>query len=365
MGIKGRGSLTSTANRVTIIELVKEAVASGARQHLACEEVGLSERTFQRWCKAGEQGTDQRPVTKRPEPANKLTEEERKEILKIVNQPEFKSLPPSEIVPILADQGTYIASESTFYRVMRQAGEQNHRGRCKAPSSKPKSTHCATAPNRVWSWDITYLPGPAKGLYFYLYLILDIFSREIVGWEVWLEESAEHASQLIRRTVMAQNITRQEEPLVLHSDNGSPMKGASMLETLYQLGITPSRSRPRVSNDNPYSESIFRTCKYRPSYPIGGFATIDDARKWVMEFVHWYNHNHHHSGIKFLTPHQRHSGQGEEILRKRHQLYEAAKTHHPARWTRQTRNWTLPKEVWLNPEKSLVEEQSETKTDAS
>ena len=200
------------------------------------------------------------------------------------------------------------------------------------------------------------LPGPVRGIYFYLYLILDIFSRDIVGWEVWVEESAENASQLIRRAVMAQNITRQEGPLVLHSDNGSPMKGSSMLETLYQLGITPSRSRPRVSNDNPYSESIFRTCKYRPNYPIGGFATINDSRTWVKEFVHWYNYNHHHSGIKFLTPHQRHSGQGEEILKKRHLLYEAAKARHPLRWTRQTRDWTLINEVWLNPEKSQVDD---------
>lgn len=165
-----------------------------------------------------------------------------------------------------------------------------------------------------YSWDITYLPGPAKGLYFYLYLILDIFSRKIVGWEVWTEETAEHASHLIRRTVMSENITRQNEPLVLHSDNGSPMKRASMLETLYQLGITPSRSRPRVSNDNPYSEAIFRTCKYCPSYPAGGFANIKDARIWVKEFANWYNYKHCHSGIKFLTPYQRHSGQGEEVL---------------------------------------------------
>lgn len=247
----------------------------------------------------------------------------------MVHQPALQSLPPSQIVPILADQGIYLASESTMYRVMRQAEEQHHRGRSKAPSSKPISTHCATDPNRVWSWDITYLPGPARGLYFYLYLILDIFSRDIVGWEVWTEETAEHASHLIRRAVMSQKITQQAEPLVLHSDNGSPMKGASMLETLYQLGITPSRSRPRVSNDNPYSESIFRTCKYCPSYPAGGFATLEAARVWVKEFVHWYNYNHRHSGIKFLTPHQRHSGQGEEILAKRHQLYEAAKAKHP------------------------------------
>lgn len=365
MGNKGRGSLTSTANRDIIIKLVEEAVTSGASQQKACEEIGISARTLQRWCKAGAPQADQRPVAKRPEPANKLTKEERKEILEIIHQPEYQSLPPSQIVPKLADQGTYIASESTFYRIMHEAGEQNHRGRSKTPTSKPKSTHCATEPNRVWSWDITYLPGPAKGLYFYLYLILDIYSRDIVGWEVWAEESAENSSQLIRRAVLAQNITRQESPLVLHSDNGSPMKGATMLETLYQLGITPSRSRPRVSNDNPYSESIFKTCKYRPSYPNKGYATINEARKWVKEFVQWYNYNHQHSGIKFLTPHQLHSGQGEKILEKRHELYEAARARHPERWTGQTRNWTLTKEVWLNPEKTRENDESESKTDAS
>ncbi|MBP2658117.1 MAG: hypothetical protein H6Q69_1149 [Firmicutes bacterium] len=256
MGTAGRGSLTSTANRATTIQLVEEAVASGARRRKACDEIGLSERTLQRWCKAGASAADQRPLAKRPIPANKLSVEEREAILAIVNQPEFQSVPPSQIVPTLADQWTYIASESTMYRVMRQAGEQNHRGRSKAPTSNLKSTHCATESNRVWTWDITYLPGPAKGLYFYLYLILDIFSREIVGWEVWPEETAENSSRLIRRAVLAQKITCQEDPLVLHSDNGSPMKGVSMMETLYQLGITPSRSRPSVSNDNPYSESI-------------------------------------------------------------------------------------------------------------
>lgn len=287
----------------------------------------------------------------RPEPANKLTEAECQTILKVVNQPEFQSMPPSQIVPMLADRQIYVASESTVYRVMRKAGAQHHRGRSKTPSIKPKSTHCAIAPNQVWSWDITYLPGPIKGLHFYLYLILDIYSRNIVGWEVWVEETAENASQLIRRAVLAQNITMRDTPLVLHSDNGSPMKGSTMLETLYQLGITPSRSRPRVSNDNPYSESVFRTCKYCSSYPSNGFANLNDARAWVKEFVHWYNYKHHHSGIKFLTPHQRHYGLGETILENRHQLYEAAKANHPERWSRQTRNWSLSNEVWLNPEK--------------
>jgi putative transposase len=335
--------------------LVEEAVANGARQREACKEIGLSARTLQRWCKEGAPAADQRPLAERPEPANKLTEQEQKAILEVVNKAEFQSLPPSQIVPILADRGIYIASESTIYRILHEAQEQHHRGRYKAPVAKPISTHCTTEPNRVWSWDITYLPGPAKGLYFYLYLILDIYSRYIVGWEVWEEESAEYASVLVRRAAMAQSITRQEQPLILHSDNGSPMKGATMLETLYNLGITPSRSRPRVSNDNPYSESIFRTCKYCSSYPSNGFATINESRQWVKEFVHWYNFYHRHSGIKFLTPHQRHSGQGEEILIKRHQLYEEAKAKHPARWTRQTRDWSIGNEVWLNPEKSQKE----------
>jgi len=360
LGTNGRGSLTSTVNRALSIELVNEAVANGARRHKACKIIGFSERTLQRWSKEGNE--DQRPLAQRPPPTNKLSDKECETILEVVNQPEFQSLPPSQIVPILADQGIYLASESTMYRVLRQADEQNHRGRSKSPTSKPKSTHCATGPNLVWTWDISYLVGPIKGLYFYLYLILDIFSRDIVGWEVWPEETAENASQLIRRAVLAQKLAHRIEPLVLHSDNGSPMKGATMLKTLQELGITPSRSRPSVSNDNPYSESMFRTCKYYPSYPTNGFATIEEARIWVEKFVYWYNYQHRHSGINFLTPHQRHSGQGEEVLAKRHQVYESAKAKHPERWSGKTRDWSIPAEVWLNPEKPKDKEETRLKT---
>jgi putative transposase len=178
---------------------------------------------------------------------------------------------------------------------------------------------------------LTSLPGPAKGIYYYLYLVLDLYSRKIIAWEIWLEESAENASTLVRRGVLKEQRTAVSEPLVLHSDNGSPMKGASLLETLYSLGITPSRSRPRVSNDNPYAESIFRTCKYRPNYPLGGFTDLTQAREWVLAFVHWYNYEHRHSGLKFLTPHQRHSGMDQDILEKRQKLYEKAKAAHPER----------------------------------
>ncbi len=339
-----------------ILELVAEAVQSGARQYKACEELGVTPRTLQRWASPDASTEDRRPFADRPEPLHKLTGEEKALILETVHSPEFASMPPSQIVPALADQGVYLASESSFYRTLREAAEQNHRGRAQEPRHLTKAEHCATAPNRVWSWDITYLPGPVKGLFYYLYLFLDIFSRNIVGWEVWEEESAEYASQLIARVCLSQGILSQPTPLVLHSDNGSPMKGSTMLETLYRLGITPSRSRPSVSNDNPYSESLFRTCKYRPGYPSKGFATLEEARNWVARFVEWYQFAHRHSGLNFVTPYQFHSGKAVDILASRHALYQAAREKNPLRWRRNTRNWKPPTEVWLNPRENNHDE---------
>ena len=229
---------------------------------------------------------------------------------------------PCEIVPALADEGIYIASESTFYRVLREEKMLNHRGRSEAPKHNRPSTYSATAPNQVYMWDITYLNGPHKGMFYYLYLFSDLYDRSIVGWEVYEEESADYASSLIKRICLKQG-RLTTEPLVLHSDNGSPMKGATMLATLYQLGITPSNSRPRVSNDNPYAESLFKTLKYRPNYQPKGFETLEEAREWVSLFVKWYNHDHHHSGLNFLTPYQRRSGSSDKILSKRKEVYEA------------------------------------------
>jgi len=211
-------------------------------------------------------------------------------------------------------------------------------------------------------WDITWLPGPAKGIYFYLYLILDLFSRKVVAWEIWLEESAENASILVRRGVLSEQCVLSRQPFVLHSDNGSPMKGASLLETLYSLGITPSKSRPRVSNDNPYVESFFRTCKYRPEYPYKGFGSLSEAREWVQRFVKWYNFEHRHSGLNFITPNQRHSGAAENILKKRQHVYTEAKAAHPERWSRGIRNWNLENQVWLNPERVSIEPEVEKRT---
>jgi putative transposase len=341
--------MISALDREKAVMLIKEAVENGARLVKACSEIGISTRTFNRW--RDNCYIDKRTSCNRPEPANKLSVEEEQEILKIINKEEFASLPPSQIVPALADRGIYIASESTFYRVMGKHDEQHHRGRSKEPIKRPIATHKATAPNQVYMWDITYLNGFIKGVHYYLYMISDLFSRKIVGWEVWEEESAEHASELIRKTVISEKIALRDYPLVLHSDNGSPMKGATMLETLYNLGIIPSRSRPRVSNDNPYAESLFKTMKYRPNYQPKGFESLDEARQWVKWFVNWYNNDHKHSGINFVSPNQQHTGKSKEILDKRHEVYESAKKLHPERWTRATRDWSQVDEVWLNPEK--------------
>ena len=341
------------------IQLIDEAVDHGAGLSKACEYLGITERTYYRWQSLNRKHhsyEDRRAYADHSDPVNKLTPEERQKVIDTVNEERFASMPPCEIVPTLADEGQYIASESTFYRILREEKMQNHRGRSQEPGKHGKPTsYVATAPNQVWTWDITDLRGPIKGLFFYLYLIIDLFSRDIVGWEVWEEESADHASVLIRRACLAQGrLTTM--PLVLHSDNGSPMKGATMLETLYALGITPSNSRPRVSNDNPYSESLFKTLKYRPNYQPKGFETIEEARKWCNDFVQWYRYEHHHSGIKFLTPAERHSGKSGEILANRVKVYEAAKAAHPERWNgRRTRNWDNIEEVYLNPDKKYEE----------
>jgi len=335
-------------DREKACQLIQEAVQSGARQSKACACVGISERTYQRWVKSGSVIFDGRPTAQRQPPGNKLSEAERSAILAVCHEPEFSSLPPSQIVPRLADEGRYLASESSFYRVLHDASEQHHRGRAQAPSTpRPAPSHCAMAPCEVWSWDITWLRGPVRGMFFYLYMIVDLYSRKIVGWEVHDRELADHASTLIRRAMLAEGCIGN--PLVLHADNGSPQKGSTMKATLEALGIMASYSRPRVSDDNAYSESLFRTCKYRPDYPQGGFTDIVAARQWVYRFVQWYNFEHRHSAIKFVTPYQRHCGLDHAILSQRQTVYEQAKQRRPERWSGTTRNWDPIAEVWLNP----------------
>lgn len=335
------------------MDLIDEAVEAGARQFKACEVLEIDLRTLQRWRALAEEKrlADRRKgaATERT-PANKLSDEERQWILATCRQPEFQSLPPSQIVPRLADKGEYIASESSFYRVLREADQVHQRGRAQGPRTpaKPEGFQ-ATGPNQVWSWDITFLAASIRGAFYRLYLILDIFSRKIVGWEVHENESADHASVLIRKACLSEGI--HEDGLVLHADNGGPMKGATMLATLQRLGVVPSFSRPSVSDDNPYSESLFRTLKYAPAYPSQPFERIEDARQWVYSFVQWYNHEHCHSGIRYVTPDQRHRGVDGELLKQREAVYEAARQRNPKRWSGKTRNWSPVTEVWLNPPK--------------
>jgi transposase InsO family protein len=347
--------MISAPDRRHAVELIDEAVAAGASRKKACEELEISPRTYRRWRLDGGVKADGRPQAKRPEPANKLSAQERRQILNVCNREEYSSLPPSQIVPALADKGIYIASEASFYRVLRDADQVHRRGKAQAPRtvSKPQG-HQANAPNQVWSWDITYLATRVAGVFFRLYLVMDIYSRKIVGWEVHENETADQAALLIRKACLAEGV--HEAGLVLHSDNGSPMKGVTMLATLQRLGIVPSFSRPSVSNDNPYSESLFGTMKYTPAFPSKPFESLAAARAWVDAFVRWYNQEHCHSAIRFVTPAARHSGEEHAILDNRIAVYEAAKARNPERWSGEIRNWTPLGTVWLNPENPEAEE---------
>ncbi len=327
-----------------IVDLIDEAVTAGARLEKACGILGLSVRTIERWLCAGV-GEDRRTGPHTP-PAHQLTDGEKQKVLAAANSPEFRNKSPKQIVPTLADRGEYIASESSFYRVLREAGQLAHRGRARPPrASKPKEL-VASRPNQVWCWDITYLRAPVRGTFYFLYLIVDVFSRKIVGWSVHEEESQDLAVDMIDSAIRVENVP--EDTLVLHADNGGPMKGSTMLATLQRLGIVPSFSRPRVSDDNAYAEALFRTLKYRPDYPRKPFASLEHASRWTEDFVRWYNAEHLHSAIRYVTPDDRHAGRDVAILAARHAVYRAAKARNSRRWSRDTRNWTPVGEVALN-----------------
>lgn len=346
----GRGRLVSFNERCQAIALIKEASAAGARRQQACEILGLTIRTLERWEKDKSQGDMRQTATRMV--ANKLTGEQRNMVLNIANSHLYQHLPPSKIVPMLADNGQYIASESTFYRILRDAKQLTHRMISRPAQHKRPEAHTAHQPNQVWSWDISYLPTLVQGLFFYLYFIIDIYSRKIVGWSVHERENSEHAAMLIKQACLDEKV--QLGQLVLHSDNGTPMKGVTQLVMLQELGVIPSFSRPSVSDDNPYSEALFRTAKYHNSFPwLDKFATIMEARIWGEKFVQWYNNEHLHSALKFVTPQQRHSGDDHAIRIKRHAVYQMAKQQNPERWSGQTRNWLVNKIPTLNPNRKI------------
>ena len=324
------------------MELFATAQTNGARLWRACQVVGLSRRTVQRWrsqkvCRDRRKG----PKTK---PKNALSEPERTRILKKVNTPELRGLTPHQIVPRLADRGVYLASESTIYRLLHEQKQVAHREPSRPRTRRSKPSQKAMGPNQLWSWDITYLGTTVKGRFIFLYLVLDVWSRKIVGWSVHWEQNASHASDLMEQSTVGLDA----EGLVLHSDNGGPMKGATMLATLQKLGVLASFSRPHVSDDNAYSESLFRTLKYRPGYPTKPFDKLEEAQAWLGGFVDWYNDEHLHSAIRFLTPSQRHAQQGPAILAKRRAVYDAARELNPGRWAGRIRNWEPVGAVHLN-----------------
>jgi transposase InsO family protein len=335
-----------------VLSLVDDAVRAGARQAMACDLLGIDERSLQRW-REKEVGDDMRAGPKSA-PGNKLTPKERELILEVSNLPEHRDLSPKQIVPRLADQGRFIASESSFYRVLREERQIHHREQSRAAAHSRPRELAATAPNQVWSWDITYLPSPVKGVFFYLYLVLDVFSRKIVGWEVYQNESADNAREMIARTCSDESVQRDQ--VSLHQDNGAPMKCGTFLALLQTLGVAPSFSRPGVSDDNPFVESLFRTLKYRPEYPNRPFASLEAARAYVGRFVHWYNSQHLHGEIRFVTPAARHEGADVAILERRTAVYERARARRPDRWSRGVRDWSPIDRVVLNPRVAVAAE---------
>ena len=357
LGGKG-GRLISFPDRQKYCALVDEAVQSGARQKVACKLVGITARTYQRWNQGEKLSKDQRCYNNAPV-HNKLSVLVQQEILTVINQPEYRTLTPYQIVPTLLDKGRYIASESSFYRVMRAHNQLKHRGKETSAQRKKPKPLIANGPNEIYSWDITYLLSPIKGEYYYLYMVMDVYSRKIVGSQVYDCESSSYAADLIQDIVFREKIDRDQ--LVIHSDNGSPMKGATLRAKMIDLAIAPSYSRPRVSNDNPYSESLFKTVKYHYTFPESPFTNLYEARNWVNGFVLWFNNKHQHSGIKFVTPNQRHNGQDKAILKTRKEVIEKAKMRHPERWNgRETRNLTPIGSVHLNPGKDLNKSKANT-----
>ncbi len=329
-----------------ILRMLAEARENGGMQSEACAVLGIDATTVQRWrrfpgradCRSGPRAV----------PCNKLAPAEHAAIRGLMTCPEYRDLAPSQIVPRLADRGLYDSSESTMYRILRKEGMQHHRERTHPPQKRhrPREQR-ATGPNEVWSWDITWLRSPIKGMYFYLYSAMDVWSRKITGWTVEERESPEHSARFLAAACGREGVASGQ--LVIHSDNGGPMKGATLVATLRALGVAVSFSRPAVSNDNPYSESHFSTLKRRPDLPDAAFQSLEDARKWVASFVHWYNREHRHSGIRFVTPEDRHSRRETELLARRELVYAKARAAHPARWSRATRNWQPILDVVLNP----------------
>jgi putative transposase len=310
----------------------------------ACRALGVARATLYRRRHAAEPKAEGRPRREQP---RALSQRERQDVLDVLHCDRFVDKAPAAVYATLLDENTYFCSIRTMYRILHNAREvRERRNQLRHPKYK-KPELLATGPNQVWSWDITKLLGPAKWTYFYLYVILDIYSRYVTGWMLASRESAHLAKRLIRETIDKQRV--QADQLVIHSDRGPSMKSHSVAQLLASLGVTKSHSRPHVSNDNPFSESQFKTLKYRPEFP-DRFGSQQDAHGFCRRFFHWYNHEHYHWGIGLLTPAMVHYGQAEEALAARRQVLQAAYAAHPERFVRKPpRPPDLPAAVWINP----------------
>ena len=336
--------------RGAIVALLEEGISRGVSAKAIADLFGLATRTLRRWglmIRAQGFSRDQRKGASR-RVMHRFSEEERQQVLSTVNDPRFADLTPNQIVAILAEGGSYVGSESTIYRIMRQEGLLNHRGRSRPPR-EPREPPVleATGIHQVLAWDITLLPGPVKGQFFYLYMVMDVWSRRILGVEVHDRECGGLARDFFDRVCRDEGI-RSGSATILHADNGAPMRSYTLAAKLAELGISLSFSRPCVSNENAYAESWFRTMKYHQSYPLRRFRDPLSVQAWVDGFVDWYNTEHRHSGIKYVTPNQRHYGEADEICTIRQQTYEQARQQHPRRWARPPRDWSQPQIVRVN-----------------
>jgi putative transposase len=322
------------------------------RGHVAtlplCEALDIPRASFYRRFSSN---TDAVEVITRPRPAHALSQTEQQTVLAVLHDPDYVDLAPAQVYARLLEEGTYLCSVSTMYRLLTAGSEVRERRAATSHIVYAQPELLATRPNEVWSWDITKLRGPVKWTYYYLYVIMDIFSRYVVGWMVAERESAALAERLIKETCRKQNIT--EGRLTLHADRGSSMKSKAVAQLLADLGVTKTHSRPQVSNDNPYSESQFKTMKYRPEYP-DRFGSIQHGRSFAVDFFYWYNEEHRHSGIAFYTPSDVHYGRIEQIQKDRQATLDAAYRQHPNRFVRKAPQAAMPPEaVWINPPKSL------------
>ena len=338
-----------------MIEAVTQlAPTAGARA--ACSALGVLPATFYRRQRAPEGST---PAS-RPRPPLALSEIERRSVLDELHSERFIDAAPQQIYATLLDEQRYLCSVRTMYRILAAEDEvRERRNQCRRPAyTKPELL--ATGPNEVWSWDITKLKGPVKWSYFYLYVILDIFSRYVVGWMVAERESAALARRLVTASVDKQGIVRDQ--LTLHADRGSSMTSKSLALLLADLGVTKTHSRPYTSTDNPYSEAHFKTLKYRPEFP-DRFGSIQDARTLCRGFFPWYNHEHRHGGLALLTPADVHYGRAQERLEQRSRVLEAAFQAHPKRFKgRRPLPGVLPEAVWINPPQKTTPEDASDPT---